>query len=271
MLNKYSQKNIQKILQSPSPRVLLSVCTHGNECVGLKVAKYFQDISPLCGTFIINIANEKAVAKKKRFISHDLNRVFPGKKNGSYEEKLAYKMKPFIDAFDIIIDIHSTTTTGMYQSLIITNYTSAMKPLLKTISPRKIIYMNSGKPNALISSAKLGVAFEYGKDKSKRTYSMTAQGIKRLLEYYKMLEPQKSRQNNKKIEFYEVDASVVKPKNFIALKSIKNFSLIKKGVTIGYNKKTKERIFAQKSFYPVLFGENSYKTIFGFSSQKKEI
>lgn len=267
MINKYSKKNIQNILQSPSPRVLLNVCTHGSEQVGLMVAEYFSKTKPICGTFVINIANEKATALKKRFITHDLNRVFPGKKNGSYEEKLAYSMKPFIDAFDVVVDVHSTET-GMASSLIVTDFFPAMKPLLKIISPKRVIYMNTKKPNALMSSAKLGIAFEYGKDKSKRTYFETVQGIKRLLAYYEMIKLPNKKQSRKTVELYEVDTSVLKPEGFKAMVAVKNFSLIKKGTVIGYNAKTKEKIFAQKSFYPVLFGKNSYKTIFGFSSKK---
>lgn len=270
MNNKYSKKNIQKILQSPSPRVLLNVCTHGNEHVGLKVAEHFRSTKPLCGTFVINIANEKAVAQKKRFISHDLNRVFPGKKNGSYEEDLAYKMKPFIDAFDVVIDVHSTET-GVAYSVIVTDFTPAMKPILKAISPKRVVYMNTGEPNSLISSVKTGIAFEYGKDKSKKTYSETVQGVKRLLGYYEMVKFPNRKQVKKKIEFYEVNTSVLKPEGFIVMPGVKNFTLLKKGFAFGYNPDTKEKIFAQKSFYPVLFGKNSYKSIFGFSSKKSKI
>ncbi len=225
-------------------------------------------MKPLCGTFVINIANEKATALKKRFITHDLNRVFPGKKIGSHEEKLAYRMKPFIDAFDVVVDIHSTET-GMASSLIVTDFFPAMKPLLETISPKRVIYMNTKKQNALMSSAKLGVAFEYGKDKSKRTYLETTKGVKRLLEYYEMINLPQRKQAKKKIEFYEVDASVLKPEGFKVMPGIKNFSLLKKGSVFGYNPDTKEKIFAKKSFYPVLFGKNSYKTTFGFSAKKR--
>lgn len=270
MINKYSKKNIQKILQSPSPRVLLNVCTHGSEQVGLEVAKYFNTIKPLCGTFVVNIANEKAASLKKRFITHDLNRVFPGKKNGSYEEQLAYRMKPFVEVFDVVVDIHSTET-GVNSSLIITDFTPKMMPILKAISPKRVIYMKATKSNALISSAKLGIGFEYGKDKSKKTYQDTVLGVARLLEHYKMIEPSRRKQNKKIIEFYEVDASVEKPEGFKVMPSIKNFSLLKKGSVVGYNLKTKEKIFAKKSFYPILFGKNSYKSIFGFSSKRKKI
>lgn len=272
MVNKYSKNNVKNIANSPSPRVLLNVCTHGNEQVGLKVADYFKDVKPLCGTLIINIANERASKANKRFISHDLNRVFPGRKDGSYEERLAYKMKPFIDAFDIVIDIHSTET-GEASSLIITDYTRAMRPLLLVISPKRVIYMNTKKTNALMSSAKMGVAFEYGKDESKKTLLETTIGVKRVLRYYGILKANSINTKNqkKKIEFYEVDSSVAKPDGFIVASSIKNFSLVKKGALLGYNPKNNEKIFAKKSFYPFLFGKNSYKTTFGFSAKKRKL
>ncbi|OHA83277.1 MAG: hypothetical protein A2937_03955 [Candidatus Yonathbacteria bacterium RIFCSPLOWO2_01_FULL_47_33b] len=270
MNHKYSKKNIQKIDCSPSPKILLNVCTHGNERVGLKVAKYFSKTQPLCGTFVINVANEQAVKAKKRFLDDDLNRVFPGRKNGSREEELAYRMKPFIDAFDVVVDIHSTES-GVASSLIITNYTPAMKPLLKAISPKRVIYMKATKSNALMSSAKLGVGFEYGKDKSTKTYHDTIRGVTRLLEYYKMIKPSSQKQNKNTIDFYEVDALVIKPEGFKVMSSIKNFALLEKGSVVGYNQKTKEKIFAKKSFHPILFGKNTYKTIFGFSSKKRKI
>ncbi|KKT30961.1 MAG: Succinylglutamate desuccinylase/aspartoacylase [Candidatus Nomurabacteria bacterium GW2011_GWD1_44_10] len=270
MTTKYSKQNIKKILESPSPRVLLNVCTHGNERVGLKVAKYFSGVKPLCGTFVINVANEKALEAKKRFISNDLNRSFPGKKNGSHEEKLAYKMKPFIEAFDVVLDVHSTET-GMTSSIIITNFTSAMKTISKAISPKRIIYMKATKSSALISSAKLGIGFEYGKDKSKKTYHDTIQSVARVLEYYKMINPSHLKQAKNVIEFYEADSTVAKPDGFKVAHGIKNFVLIKKGSVIGYNTKIKDKIVAKKDFYPVLFGKNSYKSIFGFSSKMRKL
>ncbi|MEK7614146.1 MAG: succinylglutamate desuccinylase/aspartoacylase family protein [Patescibacteria group bacterium] len=266
MTNKYSNKNIEKIKNSPYPRVLLNVCTHGTERVGLKVAKHFKNFKPLRGVFIINIANEKAVARKKRFINQDLNRVFPGKKNGGHEERLAYRLAPFIRAFDIVVDVHSTET-GMASSLIITTFKSSMKPLIQTINPKRIIYMKATKSNALISEARVGIGFEYGKDKSLKTYKDTVLGTKRILAYHKMI-PSMGKMSTRRVEFYEVTNSIPKPEGFIVKKGVKNFSMIKKGAVIGYNPNTKEKITAKESFYPFLFGKNRYKTIFGFSAQK---
>jgi succinylglutamate desuccinylase len=266
--DKYSLMNIKKIKESPSPRILLNACTHGSERVGLHVIKYFKKIKILRGTLVINIANEQAVKSKKRFIGSDLNRVFPGKSNGNYEERLAYQMKPFIEPFDVVIDIHSTES-GVSSSLIITKLSRQTKEVIKAVEPEKVLYMNTKPrtPHALISSAKVGVAFEYGKDKDKKTYTETVQGINRLLQHYQMIKSGVIKKNRRKTEFYEIYEKEEKSSGFEISPSIKNFHLVKKGELIGANKKG-EKIYAKESFYPVLFGKNTYKTIFGFKARK---
>lgn len=266
--DKYSLVNIKKIKDSPSPRILLNSCTHGSERVGLQVIKYFKKVNILRGTLVVNIANEQAVKSRKRFIGSDLNRVFPGKKEGNHEERLAYQMKPFIEAFDVVVDIHSTES-GVSSSLIVTKLSQQTKEIIKAVAPEKVLYMNT-KPktlNALISSAKVGVAFEYGKDKDKKTYTETVQGVRRLLQHYSMIKSEITKKSITKTEFYEIYEKEEKPSGFEISSSIKNFHLVKKGELVGANKKG-EKIYAKESFYPVLFGKNTYKTIFGFKARK---
>lgn len=266
--DKYSLINIKKIKESPFPRILLNACTHGSERVGLQVVKYFKKVKILHGTLVINIANEQAVKSKKRFIGSDLNRVFPGKKDGDHEERLAYQMKPFIEAFDVVIDIHSTES-GVSSSLIITKFSRQTEEVIKVIEPKKVLYMNT-KPrtlNSLISYAKVGVAFEYGKDKDKKTYAETVQGIRRLLRHYNMIKSGINKKSKIKTELYEIYEKEEKPSGFEVSPSVKNFHLVKKGELVGGNKKG-EKIYAKESFYPVLFGKNTYKAIFGFKARK---
>lgn len=253
-----------------NPKILLNVCTHGTERVGLKVAEYFKDFKPLRGVFVINIANKEALRARKRYLDTDLNRVFPGKKNGNREERLAYKLKPFVDSFDVVLDIHSTET-NLKSALIITNYSREVKPLLRAVSPKRVIHMTATQSNALISSAKIGIGFEYGKDKSRQTYVDTVKGVNNILRHYKMLKKHSIKKNKKSVDFFEASAVISKPEGFEVAPGIKNFIFVKKGAVIGVNKKTKEKIFAEQDFYPILFGKNSYKTMFGFSAQKRKL
>lgn len=278
MDNAYSQRSIKKIRGGNSPRVLLNVCTHGSERVGLKVAAYFSKLKIENGTLIINIANTEAVKMQKRFIDSDLNRVFPGKKNGNHEERLAHQMVNFIRTFDLVVDVHSTET-GVDSTLIVTHYESALKPLLRAIAPKRVVFMSATKSNALISQARQGIAFEYGKDKDPKTYKETVRGISRVLLHLGLISIKtllkKGREvgvvSNRNTDFFEAHSALEKPEGFVVEKGIKNFALLRKGTLVGHNPSTGSKLRAAKSFYPVLFGNNSYKSIFGFIAKKRRL
>jgi|SRR3989339_866985 len=271
MKKEYSRENVTAIRKSPYPRVLLNACTHGNEKVGLRVLKHFKDVELLRGTLMLHIANKQAVSKNIRFVDHDLNRVFPGKRKGSHEEMLAYAMTPFIKAFDVVIDVHSTES-GLTSSVIVTTLTPEARNLITAIAPKQVIHMVATESNALISNAKIGISFECGKDKSEQTYRETVRGITRSLEYLHMLPAHKKSSRGKTCpSLYEAFAILPKPEGYVVYSRIKNFKLIKKGEPIGYHPATKKRILAPRAFYPILFGKNSYKTVFGFMGKKKSL
>jgi predicted deacylase len=250
-----------------SPKVLLNVCTHGNERVGLKIAEYFLNLKTIKGELVIHIANKKAVAAQKRYIDSDLNRVFPGRPNGNYEEVLAYQLTPFIKSFDYVFDIHSTET-GMKSTLIVTSIQKKIIPLLKSIAPKQVVYMSATKSNALISQAKYGIAFEYGKDNDIQTYNETIRGIRRALVHLGLITDRRVTRKVKSLDLFNAYCVLKKPKGYIVQSRIKNFVLIPKGTSIG-TCRYKEDICAPVDFYPILFGRNTYKEIFGFMAKKK--
>jgi predicted deacylase len=266
--NEYTSENIEKIKRSASPRVLLNVCAHGDEKVGLRVAEFFQKHNQIKkGTLIINIANKEAVKANKRFLEKDLNRVFPGKIDGTHEERLAHEMAPFIQAFDLVIDVHSTNT-GVSSTLILEKYNKKILEIVSAVKPRRALVMRATKSNALISMAKMGIAFEYGRDTDKNTYEGTKKGIERIFHHLGMITLKQRPSRRANIDFYDVFEGVPKPLGFIVSSKIKNFQLIKKGQVIGENPESKKVTLASKDFYPILFGKNTYKEIFGFAAKK---
>ncbi len=249
-----------------APKILLNVCTHGNERVGLKVAEYFSHLKVTHGILQVHIANMKAVKARKRFIDSDLNRVFPGKKNGDYEERLAYEITPSISSFDLVIDIHSTNS-GMRSTIITVESSNILNQIIRAIGPKYAVCMSATKSNSLISHAKHGIAFEYGKDGDQRTYTETVRGIKRALAHLGMLQDRRIKQASTEVMFFDAYATFAKPKGYSVHKKIKNFSLVRKGAVVGTHRH-KDNLLAPENFYPILFGENSYKTMFGFIARK---
>jgi succinylglutamate desuccinylase len=61
-------------------KIILNILTHGNERIGLKVAREIEKLNIDKNILSVQIANKKAFEFKKNFIDQDLNRSFPGKK-----------------------------------------------------------------------------------------------------------------------------------------------------------------------------------------------
>jgi len=88
---------------------------HGNEYEGpLAIRKVIKELEPteISGTFIgVPVANVPAFNFSTRITpidGKDLNRVFPGKLNGTISEKIAYNItEQVISKSDYVIDLHS--------------------------------------------------------------------------------------------------------------------------------------------------------------------
>lgn len=244
-------------------KIIINIATHGDEKIGNKVAKELKKLN-IDKNLIIQIANKKAFELNKRYIEQDLNRSFPGKKRGNYEERRAYKLLPTIKSADLVIDIHSTTGESK-DALIITKLNKKTLEYIKSIHPRYVLIMNATKSNALISQAKVGIAFEYGKDNDSKSIKRTTIGIKKLLNHLKIIEF-KSNKIKTPIKYFDVFSTIEKPKGFKTINKIKNYKLIKRGEAYAISKS--KELIAEENFYPILFDEKKYKDILGFKGRK---
>lgn len=239
---------------------MLNIATHGDETIGHSVANEIKKLKLKKGEIFINIANEKAFKLKKRFVDQDLNRSFPGKKDGNHEQRLAAHFLPIIKLFDLVIDIHSTTS-DLKDAVIVTKLNKKTKDIIEAIGPKYLLYMKLSKDNAFISSAKIGIAFEYGKDKDTKAINKTIVGVKRILSYFDMID-EKYRSKKVKTKYFKISKIVQKEKGEELLKGVKNYKLIKKGKP--YSVLKDNLVYAKQDFYPILFGEKKYDTYFGF-------
>ena len=101
--------------QQPGPTVLLSAGMHGDEINGIEVIRKIitrKEIQHLlCGTVIaIPVMNTVSFLYQSRDLpdGRDLNRCFPGTKNGSLGSRIAYDlMKEIIPLVDFGVDFHT--------------------------------------------------------------------------------------------------------------------------------------------------------------------
>lgn len=92
-------------------------------------------------------------------------------------------------------------------------------------------------------------------------------GIQRLLCHLKMIDCKKEYKSGKTItKFFEVNNTVPKSDGEKLSRKIINYKLVKKSEV--YATLSGKKVLARKSFYPILFGQKNYETIFGFAATK---
>jgi len=253
-----------KYINIKNMKIILNILTHGNENIGLKVAREIGKLDIDESILAVQIANRKAFELRKGFIDQDLNRSFPGRKGGNYEERVAYELSPIIRSADIVIDIHSTKSE-LKDAVIVTKLDGPTRSCIKAIQPKYVLIMSATKDNALISQAKIGIAFEYGKDNDPETLKKIVADIKKLFKHLGLANVS-IRKRKKNTKYFDVFSRVDKPKGYRLLKKIRNYKLVRKGET--FAAKGGDRLAAGEDFYPIIFGDKNYKDYFGFKGKR---
>lgn len=104
----------------PGPGVMIQALTHGNEfCGAIALKTLLEDRPPLLkGKLTLAFANVQAYARfdaahpdRSRFVDEDYNRVWDdsvlGGARDSVELRRARELRPFVDAADYLLDLHS--------------------------------------------------------------------------------------------------------------------------------------------------------------------
>lgn len=259
----------KKIQGKGGVNILVIGCIHGDELIGQRVINELRRLIISRGTLVTVIANMRSIKAGKRFIDKDLNRSFPGNKKGKHEERLAYALFPLIKRADIVLDIHSTTTDTT-SAVILTKVNKSIKQLLSIFNPKRVVVMeNKFGKTALSRYCKVGISFEYGKDKSEKAYKEILKDIRFILLGYGMIEGNKMVSKiTHKTEYFQVVGELARPNGLKLEQAIKNFSLVQCGEIIAQKGDCIQK--ATRNFYPFLFGEKAYKEIWGFMLKKVE-
>ncbi len=104
----------------PGPVVMVLALTHGNELCGAIALQWLlqQPVAPLRGSLVLAFANvaaferfDPAAPHAARCVDEDLNRVWADAvlfgPRDSVELRRARELQPFVDAADLLLDIHS--------------------------------------------------------------------------------------------------------------------------------------------------------------------
>lgn len=184
------------------PIILFSAGIHGDEINGVEIVRQIiiQKINkPKTGTIIcIPVINMFGFVNKSREFpdGRDLNRVFPGSKNGSLASRFAYHiLKEIMPIVDYCVDFHAggASRFNAPQIRIVPN-NPELKNLADVFDAPFTLYSKNIAGSFRNSSEKLNVKmllFEGGKslDINTEIAEEGVNGAKRLLEYLGMLNP----------------------------------------------------------------------------------
>ena len=106
--------------KKPGPHVMVQALTHGNEFCGAIALEFLfsQEVKPVKGKLTLAFANVAAFERfdfgdpdRSRYIDEDYNRVWAdeviGGQRDSAELRRARELRPFVDAADFLLDLHS--------------------------------------------------------------------------------------------------------------------------------------------------------------------
>lgn len=193
------------------PTVLFSAGLHGDEINGTEIVRQIirrKINKPKSGTIIcIPIINMFGFVNQSRQFpdGRDLNRVFPGSKNGSLASRFAYFLvKEIIPIIDYAVDFHAGGASRFNAPQIrIVPGNDELKELAKIFKAPFTLYSKNIVGSFRNASTKLGVKmllFEGGKSLDLNT-EITQEGIdgaKRFLFHLDMLNPNKEADFNEK-------------------------------------------------------------------------
>jgi hypothetical protein len=224
-------------------KVSVICCVHGDEPFGAKVFEFYSSrVNKIEGLQLI-LANEEALAKGDRFVDTDLNRCFPGKREGNNEERLAHSIIDLLQGSQYVIDVH-TTTSDIAMTPIVANLGAGVKRIINLCTSVEVVEMDKGITEiSLIGSVLSGVSLEFNEK-----YAKTDQAFE---EVRSTIDGLLSRSSRNKIvrQIYQIDRIIsldtVLPKDAV------NFTYIK---SLG--------------IYPFLLGEKAYMDFQGFAAKK---
>ncbi len=229
-------------------KVTVICCLHGNEPYGLEVAK------KLAPSFSFFIGNKIALERKVRFVETDMNRCFPGKINGNYEERMANKLVKKLKKYDYVIDLHSSSNPCPLFGIITKPNKEKIK-FAKRLGLKKLVIMPeffaSGK--ALIDFVKCGISLEVGPHERKEN----------VMEVLKVIDNFLNNKKNENVKLFEVFCIIKKDYSEVL---IKNFDEIKKGQVISKRGKCKQ--VSKFDFTAVLVDEEAYGDILCLACKK---
>lgn len=216
---------------------------HGNEICGVEAfKKIIPKLNIDSGTVYFILGNPEAINKNKRYIEHNLNRLFKLDNKYSsgikktYEYKRAIYLKKFLKKADALLDIHSTTNKNLpfiiceNRSLKVANY---LPSDFKRIVHGFELLEAGGTDGYMLSSDKIGICVECGVHTDKKSVLVATRAITNFLQSQGHISKNNLLKVINRPKFKMDSIYYTKSSDFKLAKKFKDFEKIKKNQVIG--------------------------------------
>lgn len=256
-----------------SPDITIIGGVHGDEPSGVKVVEKLRDQNPSFNkTVQLVIANPLAVREEKRYIEKDLNRVYPGDKEGVLEEQIATELVDLMKD-TVVLSLHSTQSV----TYPFTIFNICNKRLRNIVSSLDIEYCvdPTNLADGDLSDISDIIELETGPQNSMQSIKQA----QRLTEQFLITVGAKNGElhsNTNDNTYFQMVETIDKPDdisnsqcdNMYNLRA-NNFQIIKEGDA--YIEYLGNKVRATEDFYPILMSKCGYKDIFGYKGQQVQI
>lgn len=268
IMNNHNWRPIESRRGIGAPRVAIVACTHGDEFLGERVINAFKFVPLQRGCLLFITAHPLARARKKRYIDQDLNRSFPGKQQGCLEDRLAFNLRQQLSTVDLVIDIHATNS--LLDSLaIVTKLTPAIRRILRWLPVKNIALIEPQVfgNKEMIGHVQVGIALEYGPEKSGQNNRRAVNHVRALLRNLSMVAGSKSLWTEKVL--YRVRGQYMVPRGFREVSGLRDLRRIRQGQMIG--RVGTKKIYATETFYPIFLGKGRYRGTLSLKAQRERL
>ncbi|HOL38106.1 MAG TPA: succinylglutamate desuccinylase/aspartoacylase family protein, partial [Rubrivivax sp.] len=144
----------------PGPRVMVQALTHGNEICGAIALDWLlaSAFRPRCGRLVVAFANVAAYERfdasnpyAARFVDEDLNRVWADDvllgARESRELRRARQLRPFVDASELLLDIHSMSEPCA--ALMVCGTQDKNAAFARALGVPEVLLLDTGHPGGL--------------------------------------------------------------------------------------------------------------------------
>ena len=233
----------------PGKSLLILAGVHGNEPCGVRAIERFLLEAPqiLAGSVTFVVGNPEALAKNKRYLDANLNRLFKPDEEVSEVERTAREyarsreLLPLLSCADAVLDIHSSQSEDATPFIICgpSALSAATALPFDIVSYGWEIIEPGGSESFMERLARSGICVECGTNDAPEAAERAYRSIVSFLRFYGATAGQPERQSEQRI-LYAYGIYKTK-KDFVPTRMFADFEPVKKGMLIGTDGATEVR------------------------------